>query len=108
MFLLFLIHSFSLRTRRSDCGVSERSAIHDLPATELAQNGDSPAGRWRRRRTRITRITRTIDGFTLFASMAAPVPVFAVVGIVGRRIIGAGTECAAEKKQDQFPFPEAA
>ena len=40
--------------------------------------------------------------------MAAPVPVFAVVGIVSRGIIGAGAECAAEKKQDQFPFPEAA
>ena len=40
--------------------------------------------------------------------MAAPVPVFAMVGIVGRGIIGAGAERAAEKKQDQFPFPEAA
>jgi hypothetical protein len=40
--------------------------------------------------------------------MAAPVPVFAVLGIVGRGIIGAGAERAAEKKEGQFPFPEAA
>ena len=40
--------------------------------------------------------------------MSAPVAVFTVLGIVGRGIIGAGAECAAEKKQDQFPFPEAA
>ena len=40
--------------------------------------------------------------------MAAPVPVFAVGVIVSRGIIGAGAERAAEKKQDQFPFPAAA
>jgi hypothetical protein len=42
--------------------------------------------------------------------MSAPVAVFAVLGIVGRGIIGAGAvkKRAAEKKQDQFPFPEAA
>jgi hypothetical protein len=69
------------------------------------RNRDSPAGRWRRRRTRII---RTIDGFTLFAAMPVPVPVLMVLGIVGRGIIGAGAEREAEKKQDQFPFPEAA
>jgi hypothetical protein len=40
--------------------------------------------------------------------MAAAVPVLTMPGIVLRRIIGTGAECAAEKKQDQFPFPEAA
>jgi hypothetical protein len=40
--------------------------------------------------------------------MAAAVPVLTMPVTVGRRIIGAGAECAAEKKQDQFPFPEAA
>jgi hypothetical protein len=69
------------------------------------KNRGSPAGRWHRRRTRIT---RTIDGFALFASMSASVPVLMMPGIVGRGIIGAGAECGAEKKQGQFPFPEAA
>ena len=40
--------------------------------------------------------------------MSAPVPVFALLGIVGRGIIGAGAERAAEEEQDQFPFSEAA
>ena len=40
--------------------------------------------------------------------MAAAVPVLTMPVTVGRRIIGAGAECAAKKKQDQFPFPEAA
>jgi hypothetical protein len=68
-------------------------------------NRDLPA-----RRRRRTRIIRTIEGFALVASMSAPVAVLAVLGIVGRGIIGAGAvkKRAAEKKQDQFPFPEAA
>ena len=40
--------------------------------------------------------------------MAAPVPVLTMPATVVRGIVGAGAECAAEKKQDQFPFPEAA
>jgi hypothetical protein len=53
------------------------------------------------------RITRTIDGFDLFAPMSVSVPMF-VMRIVGRGIIGAGAERAAEKKENQFPFQEAA
>ena len=71
-----------------------------FPPPNSPGNRDSQAGCRRR-----IRITRTIDGFHLFA-MSAPVPMLAMVGIIGRGIIGAGAERAAEKNQDQFSFPE--
>lgn len=52
------------------------------------------------------RITRTIDGLDLLAPMSVSVPMF-VMRIVCRGIIGAGAERPAEKKENQFPFPEA-
>lgn len=73
-----------------------------FPQRNSSGNRDSQAGRRRR-----IRITRTIDGFHLFA-MSAPVPMLAMFGIIGRGIIGAGAERAAEKKENQFPRPEAA
>jgi hypothetical protein len=56
----------------------------------------------------MTRITRTIDGFTLFTPMAAPVPVSVMAIIVARGIVGAGAEREAEKKENQLPWPEVA
>jgi hypothetical protein len=39
--------------------------------------------------------------------MSVSVPMFVMVRIVCRGILGAGTESAAEKKENQFPFPAA-
>jgi hypothetical protein len=96
------------RSARSENGSARNQlfAIFRLPNSPRSL--DSPAQR--RRRTRITRTIRTIDGFALVASMPAPVMVLVVLSIVRRGIIGARAvkKRAAEKKQDQFPFPEAA